>query len=314
MENNKLFSEYLKELEITGHSEQALTGLRNRVPKLLVFLQETALSVEEMDASSAQDFQAWLVSTGRKDGKSFQSTTIRAYLGAAANFYDYLKRKGLITTNPFREIRKIRSEKKLPCNLLKEKQMSLFLEELSRFDQEKALKRRVTCYKMHVIAELMYSTGLRVSEVAALKPEDIDLDRGVVTVQQGKGGASRIAYLNEYALQVVRLYLKRMRPLVFTEWNERNGELLFGVRWSFFSKIVNKNLQETAASLGLGSFTSHGFRHAVGYHLLRAGCPIRYIQQILGHKHIKNTEIYTKVDREDLREVLDTYHPRKWKS
>jgi site-specific recombinase XerD len=68
-----------------------------------------------------------------------------------------------------------------------------------------------------------------------------------------------------------------------------------------------------AAELDLPEFTSHGFRHCVGYHLLRAGCQVRYIQEILGHEHIQSTEVYTKIDKENLKAVLDQYHPRRWK-
>ena len=72
----------------------------------------------------------------------------------------------------------------------------------------------------------------------------------------------------------------------------------------------NRYLAAKAREAGLSHWSSHGFRHALGYHLLRAGCDVRRIKEILGHERIATTEIYTEVDREDLRSVLDTYHPR----
>jgi site-specific recombinase XerD len=159
----------------------------------------------------------------------------------------------------------------------------------------------------------LYSTGMRISEAAGLTVSDIDFRRSLVTVREGKGGISRVCFLSEYAREVLRMYVDEMRQALESEWNERNGELLFGVRWHSLIMIMNKKLLETAKKLGLPKVTNHMFRHAVGYHLLRAGCPIRHIQEILGHKAIKNTEIYTKVDKEDLKAVLDKYHPRTFK-
>jgi integrase/recombinase XerC len=168
-------------------------------------------------------------------------------------------------------------------------------------------------YRMHVIAELMYSTGLRVSEVAGLKPSDVDFARSVVNVRDGKGGYARVAFLNEYAREVLRLYAEKMRLLVMNELNRNRSEYLFGAGWKNFKRTVNRYLAAASRKLALPALTSHSFRHALGYHLLRAGCNIRHIQEILGHRRLKNTEVYTKVDKEDLRKVLDNCHPRQWK-
>jgi site-specific recombinase XerD len=313
-DNRILFTAYLEEEKLKGHSEQGIINLKSEVPHVIEYLEENNLLPGEVRIKQAYAYQGWLIERGtKKQGRKYSNRTICAYISSASNFYEYLKRIGMVPDNPFKEIRKVRCEKKLPRNILKEKEMNRFLKELSYFDKEQGLKRKITRYKVHVAAELMYATGLRISEVADLRVEDIDIKRGVVIVKQGKGGVSRLAWLNYYTCSVLKLYIERMRPVIFNEWNERNNHLLFGVKWSWFIKVVNKTLQKVAKSTGLAGFTSHGFRHAVGYHLLRAGCNIRYIQQILGHKRLKNTEVYTKVDKEDLKEVLDTYHPRKFK-
>ena len=100
---------------------------------------------------------------------------------------------------------------------------------------------------------------------------------------------------------------------LFSAWNERNEGLLFGTGWAWFGKAINAELRKACLEAGLSPMRSHGFRHAVGSHLLHAGCPIRYIQSILGHRKLKDTELYTKVEKEDLRQVLERCHPRKWK-
>lgn len=311
-EQETLLKEYLVYAKIKGHREQGLIGLRVRIPKLFEFLNEKGISLHELGVKQAQEFQGWLLETGKQDGRKYSKNSILAYLTAASALCECMKQKGILKSNPFKEIRKIRRDKKIPRNLLKEKEMNQLLSELGRFGGGN-LKNRIINYRVHVIAELMYATGLRISEVAALTPGDIDLQRGTVSVCDGKSGKSRIVFLNEYAREVLRIYIEKMRDLVFSEWNERNAGLLFGVQWAWLSRPVNRVLNNTAKKLGHEGFTSHGFRHCFGYHLLRAGCNIRYIQQLLGHAHLKNTEIYTKVDKEDLKQVLDTYHPRKWK-
>jgi len=309
----KLFQEYLNQARLVGHTVQGLIGLRSRVPRFFNYLEEKDLEIHEIGIREAQDYQGWLIATGRKDGGKYSPKTVNAYLISVTNFYEFVKRKGMVSSNPFKEIKKMRIDKKLPRNLLKEDGMNLFLEKLAQYDEEDSLKTKITRYKVHVVAELLYATGLRISEAANLRVEDINFTRGIVIVREGKGGKTRTAWLNDYAKDILKLYVEQMRELVFNEWNERNGTL-FGVRWQSFKKTVGRVLKKTATGLGFPKVTPHSFRHAVGYHLLRAGCNIRYIQEILGHKLLRNTEIYTKVDKEDLREVLDTCHPRKFKS
>jgi site-specific recombinase XerD len=309
----QLFKEYLEQARLAGHTVQGILGLRNRVPKFFIFLEEKGLEISEIGIREAQDYQGWLIDTGRLDGGKYSPKTVNAFLISVTNFYEFVKQKGLVPSNPFKEIKKMRIDKKLPRNLLKEDEMNRFLAKLAQYDEEDSLKTKITQYRVHVVAELSYATGLRISEVANLRVEDINFTRGTVTVREGKGGRTRTAWLNDYAKDILQLYVEQMRELVFNEWNEKNGTL-FGVRWQSFDKMVNKVLNKAAKELEFPGFTAHRFRHAVGYHLLRAGCNIRYIQEILGHKLLRNTEIYTKVDKEDLKEVLDTYHPRKFRS
>jgi site-specific recombinase XerD len=116
--------------------------------------------------------------------------------------------------------------------------------------------------------------------------------------------------LNEYAREILRLYVNELRGLLFNSLSNR--ELLFGAGEDSLGKMVNRELRKTCRALKLRIITSHGFRHSLGVHLLRSGCDIRHIQEILGHQRLKNTEIYTRVDKEDLKSVLDACHPRRF--
>jgi site-specific recombinase XerD len=176
--------------------------------------------------------------------------------------------------------------------------MGEFLGELGRFDRGARLVDRVKAYRAHVAAEFLYATGIRASEAAGVRVEDIDFEGGLIRVREGKGGVTRMAILGGYASDVLKLYVDRMRPLV---------------KWNGFGESVNSVYRRLSSRLGFPTTSCHLFRHAVGYHLLRAGCNIRYIQDILGHKELKSTEAYTRVDTEDLRDVVDRFHPRRWR-
>jgi len=312
-ENKKLIEKYLEEEILRDHTEQGFYSMKRALPKLFDYLEKHGISVNEVGAGEAHEYQGWLIATGRDDGKKYSGKTILAHIFAASSFYEFLRRRKMIATNPFKEIKKIRLDKTLPAGILKEKEMDEFLLKLSKWDEEKNGQNQITRYKTYVIAELQYATGLRISEVAALKENDIDFNRGIVHVKEGKGGRERIAFLNSYVCELLKIYIERIRPGIFTELNDKNSELLFGVKRQGLGEVVNATLNRVAKQLGHRKFTSHGFRHGLGYHLLRAGCGVRHIQAILGHKCLSSTEVYTKVDKEELKKVLDTHHPRKWK-
>lgn len=311
MEIDNLIKEYIKSEEINPKHHKRLLTKIHLLNRFKEFLYER--SVEEIRVREALEYQGWLIDQGNKDDSSYSNSTVTEYIVTISGFYDYLKSCNYVYDNPFRSIKRLRVDKKIPRNILSEKNMDKFLKHFRNWNQESNLKRRISLYKMHVISELMYSTGLRINEVANLEIEDINLFNESVLVKEGKGGFSRTAILNDYAKGVLSLYITKMRELVFTKRNLPNTHLLFGMKPSYFEKYVNESLLKATNYLGLNRVTSHGFRHAVGYHLLKSGCDIRYIQDILGHKSLKNTEIYTKVDKEDLKKTLNRYHPRVFK-
>ena len=309
--SKKLLNRFLVEAKLSGRREQGLIGLRSRIPKLFAYILETCLTFDIFGVNQALDYQGWLLSTGRLDGGKYSTRTIHSYLVAAGSFFDFLKTKGIVHSNPFKEITYLRLEAKLPRNILKEKDINKLLDYFSRYDEEMTLKLKIRRYRMHVLGELLYSTGLRISEAASLKVSDIDFSMSLVRVNEGKGGIARTVLLNDYTCGVLKIYVSEIRLLILTAWHD--GELLFGTGWQQFGKWANAALKEASGILDLPGVTCHGFRHALGFHLLRSGCSIRSIQAILGHRSLRNTEIYTKVEKKDLKRILDTYHPRQWK-
>jgi integrase/recombinase XerD len=303
-ENKRLFEQYLEHEQAKGHTIQGFKGLRQGVKKVIETLEETTDNLLDVQVCDADDLQGRLLESG------LSRTSVLFLLYAASNFYDFLRQKHFISVNPFSDMKKVKREKKVYLALLKENEMDRLLAVLSDFTSPEKLAESAKHYRVHVACELMYATGMRASEVSGIKAEDIDFERRIVNVEQGKSGVKRIAFLNEYAASVLKLYIEQMRELVLSGMHRASRELLFGVRWNSFSECINSTLRSVSARLHLPKITCHLFRHALGYHLLRAGCNVRYIQDILGHKAIRSTEIYTKVDREDLKNVIDKFHPR----
>lgn len=311
MNIDTLIEEYFKSEEINPKHHKRLLSRKNQLYKFIEFLSGKGL--DEVIVKDALEYQGWLIRNGNTDGSKYSSSTIRGYIVSISGFYNYLKSINVVYENPFKSVKRLRIDRTIPRNILTEKNMSTLLEYYRNWNNEKHLKKRKSLYRMHLISELMYSTGLRVNEVAKLKVTDIDLSNKTLFVKEGKGGFSRTAILNEYTKDILSIYINQMREITFTQDNRENGNLLFGLSEDSFKKCVNVSLEKATNTLGLKKMTSHGFRHALGYHLLRSGCNIRYIQSILGHKNLRNTEIYTKVDKEDLKKVLQKYHPRQFK-
>jgi integrase/recombinase XerD len=305
-ENLKLFTEYLEYERLRGHTEKGFKNVRNRTPRFIEYVEGCGLRIADVQIKDASGFQGWLIA------KKLQNASVVSYISPAVAFCEFLRKRGVLPINPFKMIRRVQAGKKLPRNIPKENTMEKLLDSLARYDLAQGLKGMKTAYRAHVAAELLYSSGIRKSEAAGIKVEDIDFNRGLIYINEGKGGTSRIAYISTYARDILKLYVTRIRPFMCISKNSVNKGLLFNLRWECFGAMMNKALRSAAKKLKLRGITCHTFRHAVGYHLLRAGCPIRHIQEVLGHKNMRNTEIYTKVDRENLRSVLDEFHPRSF--
>jgi integrase/recombinase XerD len=305
---NKLVDEFIEYERLRGIKNT--TNLAYQLNPFFDYINICKIKLKELTFKDAQDFQTYLTTLEDKEGHIHYATlTIKTIMSIVTRLYSYLKDRGIIYTNPFLNIKRIKVEKSLPRNLPHEKKMNEFLKELSQFWKHKTLGERRAYYKVHVMAELMYSTGLRISEVLALKYSDVDFDARLVNVVSGKGDRQRFAYLNDYACMVLKIYCKDMREVINSN---KNTDTIFGVvSASTISAVFHRRLKLSGKKYGIINFTTHSFRHSLGFHLLRRGCDMRYIQLILGHEDMNSTVIYTKVEKSDLKTELDNYHPRQ---
>ena len=180
------------------------------------------------------------------------------------------------------EIKRPKKDRKLPVVLSKE-------EVKKTLDATSNIKHKA-------ILMLMYSGGLRV-EIIRLRPEDIDANRKLIYIRASKGRKDRYILLSDVALQTLREYWKKEKPQkwLFPGWNKEKH---------ITSRTVQKIFQNACRKAGINKNVSvHSLRHSFATHLLESGINLRYIQELLGHKSSKTTEIYTHVSTKDLRAI-----------
>jgi integrase/recombinase XerC len=240
-------------------------------------------------------YLAWLHEQG------YAKTTVARRVSAVRSWCRFLCRQGSLTANPADGLRGPRQDKKLPHFLALGDVMRLL--EAPPADTPLGLRDRA-------VLETLYSAGLRVSELTGLNVEDVDLSEGLATVR-GKGRKERLALLGPPALAALREWLgargtvagglKRPQPALFLNKN--------GTRLS--SRSVGRLLEKYLKQAALDPRTSpHTLRHSFATHLLDNGADIRSVQELLGHRSLSTTQIYTHVTTHRLQESYDKAHPR----
>ncbi|MDD5168231.1 MAG: site-specific tyrosine recombinase XerD [Syntrophales bacterium] len=234
----------------------------------------------------------------REEGLSQKS--INRNLAALKGFYRYLLREKKVQSSPVAEITLARGWIHLPDTLT--------LTEMNLLLAQPGLKN-AAAVRDSAIMELMYATGLRVSEVVQLKMNSINWQVGYL-VTMGKGGKERVVPVGKSAYDLLRRYIEEARPILV---KARSGQTLFLNRFGtiFTRQGLWKVIKKYACMIGLGDKVHpHSFRHSFATHLLEGGADLRAVQVMLGHADISTTQIYTHVTQERLRTVHRKYHPR----
>lgn len=228
------------------------------------------------------------------------SRSIARKLVTLRNFYRFLLREGVITHDPTEHMGSPRQWRKIPGFLNLEQ-----IERLVRAPQGE----RPVAVRDRAMLELLYATGLRVSELCGAGLHDLDLEMGLIRVN-GKGGKQRIVPVGKEALAAVRRYLETGRPGLLKQRGSpclfvtaRGGPLTRQAFW----KLLGNYGRKAGIFKGL---TPHAIRHSFATHLLERGADLRSVQTMLGHADISTTQIYTHVMRSKLRRTLDEHHSR----
>lgn len=253
-------------------------------------------SASELSPQDLRAFQAALQKAG------YARTTISRKLASLRSFYKFAMREGIASTNPAKPLRNPRRERKLPHVLTNDEVGRLLLAPPA--GETAGLRDRA-------MLETMYSAGLRVSELVGLRDGDVDRDEQIVRVR-GKGRKERVSPLGSYAIKAISQYERSRIRDPKTESLGRQAPVFVNRFGNILTtRSVGRMLEKYIAITGLDSRTSpHTLRHSFATHLLDRGADIRSVQELLGHKSLATTQIYTHVSAANLRQVYERAHPR----
>ena len=283
---------------------------RSLAVRVIAWFETEDIPLPEATVADVLRYKESVSGTVTSEGTPLAAGTVNQYLNTARILFQYLVVSGRRLSNPMQEVPLLREPFCVCRNYLSETHMFRLLSKLMRFDEPETIQGKRRRYRVHVAAEVLYSTGLRQHELVTVEERHINLNERTMYIPCGKGGQSRTVFLTGYAAEVLERYLARGRAAAAPGYKAKDHpERVFG---SWLADAVQTELRLVCRELELPVITCHGFRHSLGTHLLRAGCDIRHIQVLLGHHNISSTTTYTHLDKDDLKNSLDAYHPRQW--
>jgi len=249
------------------------------------------IAVEEVTADHVRGYLAELMKTARR-------ATVQRRLAAIKAFFRF-RETSAGAPSPVRAIRSPKSERRLPAVLDPDD-----VDRMIDFDADDS---RPAALRDRALAETLYSSGLRVSELVGLNWRDIDEELGLVTVRSGKGNKDRIVPIGEPALDALRNW-RRAMPIAA----DPDAPVITNLRGTrLTTRSVENIVRKRLDGAGVARTVSpHGLRHSFATHLLGAGADLRSIQEMLGHASLKTTQRYTHVSVNHLREAYRRAHPR----
>jgi integrase/recombinase XerD len=293
---------WLERLQERAYSPGTLDMHRWALKSFLLWCHERDLiHAETITKPILESYQRWLYRYRKADGKPLGITTQRNRLGAVQRLFRWLCRENHLAANPAADLELPRKPPKLLPKALSEAELKALFAMPDTSD--------VLGLRDRAILETLYSCGLRRSEVTKLDVEDLDRERCVLSVRQGKGGKSRTVPVGERALDWLNRYLERSRPRLELDLGE-HALFLSGYGSRFNPNYLGNWVTRTLKAAGIEKQGScHLLRHSCATHMLENGADIRFIQQLLGHARLDTTQIYTEVSIVALREVHTRTHP-----
>jgi len=292
-------SDYIKQYEayLTDEKRAAKNTLSSYMRDIHQFeLYWEKQSTEDLTHVSTEDMEAYIARV-KKNGKS--AATVSRSIASLRSFYQFLLSKHMVTKNPASGLIPDKTEKKLP-QILTGEEVELFLEQPELNDAKG--------YRDKAMLELLYATGIRVTELISMDVEDLNLSVGVVKCRTRD--KERMIPLYSAAVDALREYLNKIRPHMVSNLDENALFVnMSGDRMSRqgFWKII-KQYQEKAGIKKV--ITPHTLRHSFAAHLLENGADLRSIQEMLGHADISSTQVYAQLVKKQLKDIYQKAHPR----
>ncbi len=269
-------------------------------PQNIKTLEELDKRLTSVEPANVREFMAYLF------GQNYTKSTTARKLATLRSFYKYHVRRGTVVSHPLSTIRTPKQEKRLP-KCLDLEQVQKLLEAPGDGD--------ILSIRDKAMLEVLYSSGIRVSELVDMNLEDIDLQEGVLRVK-GKGKKERLTPIGSQAIRAVQRYLEARAsqssdagvvtpaPTTGRVFLNKHGD-------SLSTRSVRRKLDKYLSMAGLDpGISPHTLRHSFATHLLNNGADLRSVQELLGHQSLSTTQIYTHLSTQRTRDVYDTAHPR----
>ena len=272
-----------------GLSKNTVLSYKNDISSFFTWCDKEKLDRLKVTAPSLNNYISNLFSIGLK------SSSINRKVSSIKHFYLFLLKKKVIKNSPADEITTPKQEKYLPTSMSEDEVERLLRSPKSSIKIERRDKAMI---------EILYATGMRISELVNLKLTDIDFNRSVLKVF-GKGSKERLVPYGEKAAEALKIYLEDRKKLdskdVFL--SNRGTKITRGAFWQRIKIYIKReNLKS--------SISPHTLRHAFATHLLNRGADLRSVQILLGHSDLSTTQIYTHIAKKRLGEILKKHHPR----
>ena len=270
-----------------AYSDNTVGAYMNDLNKYEEFLKKDILE------SDTEDLEKYL-----KYIKNLESTTVAHKITSIKSYFNYNIKRGITSVNPADKVSRPKLTKHLPEYLTEEEVGKLLdVEVKSPYD-----------YRNKTILELLYSSGIRISELVNIKTPNYDSEECLIRIM-GKGSKERIVPLGDYAVNIMNDYMNNYRPLI----NKKHTDYVFinnrgdKISRQFIFKVIKKEALKKGIKKDI---SPHTLRHTFATHLLKNGADLRIIQELLGDENISTTQIYTHVTNNKLKSDYETYFPK----
>lgn len=294
---------FLLALRSSGYSSTVIKQARYFLPRFFGFLRKRRIhDVRAVTEAHVFAYARELATTRTARGTPYAFSTQTSYLEDVRRLFVYLERAGVVLVNPTRDL-VLPTWSKLPRVVPTEAQAKKLV---SVSNPGTVLGKRDAA-----VLELLYGSGIRVSECERLDLQDLDLQQGTLFVRNGKGRKDRVVPIAGRAALALERYLQDARPEIAQDPRELAVFLsLKGQRLTV--KVIQTLVRAQVQAAGLKlPLTPHSLRHGYATHLLQRGADVRHVQKLLGHSQVQTTALYTCVVPQDLKQVLERSHPRE---
>ena len=291
----KMFLEFLQ-LE-KNYSPYTVSCYEEDVASFNMFMSEQ--SIKRYEDVQYPDVRLYLTKLFEE---KFSRKSVARKISSLRSFYKFLLREKMVTSNPFSQVSIPKAEKRLP-DFFYEEELAVLFKECEK-DTPIGLRNWAAL-------ELLYATGIRISECCSIELKDIDFDLSTILIH-GKGNKERYVLFGSFAHEALDRYIQYGRSEIIKKYNKNHGHLFVNFRGDPITPrgmryILNQMIEKSAL---IGKIHPHKLRHSFATHLLNNGADMRTVQELLGHANLSSTQIYAHVTNEYLKRTYMNHHPR----